>query len=392
MKILMIAPTPFFADRGCHIRILGEVRALQAHGHEVMLTTYHIGKDVENLNITRIINIPWYKKLEAGSSWHKLYLDILLLITSLRVYGKEKPDIIHGHLHEGALIGKLVSVMLSLGNTPVIFDVQGSLTKELQTYGFFKNFRPLKIFFQLVEKLICNLPNYLVCSSPSNLRFITNRMKVPEKRAMSVLDGLFPDYFLCKGNGDLKKQFNIPTQKKVVIYTGSLMQSKGIEYLLDAIPIIAKKYTNVFFLIVGYPVEQSKNRVNALEMQELVKFTGKVEYFQLPKYLTIADVAVEPKVDEAGEGSGKIINYMGAGLPVVCFDSLNNRRFLGENGLYAITGSSEDLANKVVEFLKNSVLAKTIGEANQKKVNEEFSWHANGQKLSNVYLKASGLV
>jgi glycosyltransferase involved in cell wall biosynthesis len=317
---------------------------------------------------------------------------VFLLIISIRVCIKEKPDIIHGHLHEGALIGKLVSVILSWGKIPVIFDVQGSLTQELETYGFFKNIKPLKKLFKMIEKLICKLPNYFVCSSPSNLNFIKDRMKVPEKKIVSVIDGIFPDFFPFNGNGDLKKQFNIPEQKKIVIYTGSLMQSKGIEHLFAAIPIIAKKYANVYFLIVGYPVEQSINRVKDLKIESLVTFTGKVEYFQLPKYLTLADVAVEPKVDEAGEGSGKIMNYMGAGLPVVCFDTINNRLFLGENGFYARAGNAEDLAHQVVEFLQDASLAKTIGEENQKRANEEFSWYANGQKLSEVYMEARNLV
>lgn len=43
MKILGIAPTPFFADRGCYMRILGEIQALQRWGHEVPLVTYHPG-------------------------------------------------------------------------------------------------------------------------------------------------------------------------------------------------------------------------------------------------------------------------------------------------------------------------------------------------------------
>ena len=47
-----------------------------------------------------------------------------------------------------------------------------------------------------------------------------------------------------------------------------------------------------------------------------------MDFFELPRYLSMADVAVDPKIDEAGEGSGKIFNYMGAGLPVVCFNTI----------------------------------------------------------------------
>ena len=78
LKILMIAPTPYFSDRGCHVRIYEEARALRAIGHDVRIVTYHIGRDMEDISTERIVKIPWYKKLSAGPSWHKLYLDLLL--------------------------------------------------------------------------------------------------------------------------------------------------------------------------------------------------------------------------------------------------------------------------------------------------------------------------
>jgi hypothetical protein len=43
LKILMIAPTPFFADRGCHVKILEELKSLTKRGIKVTLVTYHIG-------------------------------------------------------------------------------------------------------------------------------------------------------------------------------------------------------------------------------------------------------------------------------------------------------------------------------------------------------------
>lgn len=388
MKILHIAPTPFFADRGCHVRILGEIRALQAQGHEITLVTYHNGRDVENLRIRRIINVPWYTKLEAGSSWHKFYLDLLLLVTAIRTYLEERPEIIHGHLHEGALIGKLVSLFLSGGKTPVIFDVQGSLTGELETYGFFRRFRLLKIFFHWLEKMICRLPDFFVCSSNSNSQFIKSKMNVPEHKVYPISDGIYPDFFTGKENRTFKKQLGIPNAKKIIIYTGSLIQSKGIDYFLDAIPMIVEKYSAAHFLIVGYPMEHSKKRVKDLNVEEFVYFAGKVDYFHLPKYLALADVAVDPKVDEGSEGSGKIINYMGAGLPVVCFNTLNNRAILQENGFFAKPTNSEDLANKIVEALKNEAVTQAIGKENLKKANENFSWAKCGKKLSQIYISA----
>ena len=115
--------------------VLGEADEIRAKGHDVIIVTYHLGRDVKNHKILRILNIPWYKKTEAGGSWHKLYLDILIFFRCLHAYRVYRPDLIHGHLHEGALIGWFVSMCCSAGKTPVIFDVQGSLSGELESYG-----------------------------------------------------------------------------------------------------------------------------------------------------------------------------------------------------------------------------------------------------------------
>ena len=128
-KVLMIAPTPFFADRGCHMQIYEEIKAIKKLNCDVVLCTYHLGRDVSGVEIYRSLKIPWYTKLSAGPSFHKIYIDILLFLTSLKVAFKFKPDLIHGHLHEGAAIGWLIKLLI---RKPLLFDLQDSLSKELK--------------------------------------------------------------------------------------------------------------------------------------------------------------------------------------------------------------------------------------------------------------------
>ena len=78
LRVLSLAPTSFFNDYGCHVRILEEARALQALGHEVTVVTYHKGKDVPGLPIVRTAPTPWRSEYEVGSSRHKFVFDVLL--------------------------------------------------------------------------------------------------------------------------------------------------------------------------------------------------------------------------------------------------------------------------------------------------------------------------
>ena len=101
LRILMIAPTSFFSDYGGHIRILEETRVLQEFGHQVTIVTYYKGSDLPGLDIRRTAPLPWRTDYEVGSSRHKLAFDGLLAAQSLLESLKIRPDVIHGHMHEG---------------------------------------------------------------------------------------------------------------------------------------------------------------------------------------------------------------------------------------------------------------------------------------------------
>src|SRR3989344_8633007 len=111
MRILVIAPTPFFSDRGGHVRILEELKAVKALGHKSVVFTYHLGNDVPGFEVRRTLRIPWYTKREAGTSYHKLYLDILLFWKVLIALWREDWDLIHAHLHEGAFIAGIARML-----------------------------------------------------------------------------------------------------------------------------------------------------------------------------------------------------------------------------------------------------------------------------------------
>ena len=374
-KILNIVPTPFFADRGCHMRILGEMKALANYGYQNIIVTYHNGRDLEGLDIRRIINIPWYRKLEAGPSIHKFYMDILLFFKAAAVYFKEKPAIIYGHLHEGAFVGGLIKYLLTFGREPLVFDVQGSLTSELDTFNWIKGRKPVRWFFHTLEKFICRMPDFFICSSVSNGDIIKNRFHINPDKVRVVIDGVHTDFFSTPPKKGFKEELGIPEDAPLIIFTGALLAAKGIWNLVSAIPLVLKKRKDVHFLIVGYPVEETAVKVRELGVGENVHLTGMVDYFDLPDYLLVSDIAVEPKVDKAGEASGKVINYMGAGLPVVCFEGKNNRRFLGEGGIYAVDDKVENLAAQMIWAVENPDEAKRLGELNRKRVEEVFSWN-----------------
>jgi glycosyltransferase involved in cell wall biosynthesis len=382
-NILMIAPTPFFADRGCHKRIYEEARELQRRGNRVVVCTYHIGRDIEGIETERIINIPWYKKLEAGPSWHKFYLDLLLFFKCFGVSLREKPDIFHGHLHEGALIAKVLGWLF---RKPMVFDAQGSLTGEMQDHGFLGSKGIRYRFFRWLESLIYRVSDRMIISSNQAYDLLLKNFSINRDKARPIIDGVDIERFKPQHPAEgLREKWHLPPHKHIVIYIGLLTKYQGAEYLLESLKQLLKLRKDVHFLIIGFPLQPYKSLAEKEGLQEYMTFVGKIPYDELPKYLSMAEVAISPKISLT-EGNGKLYDYMAMGIPSVVFESGVNREILGGLGFYATMSNARAFAERVDRALKLQKEEKEkLKEKLRKRAEQLFSYHMRGKEIVEVY-------
>jgi glycosyltransferase involved in cell wall biosynthesis len=380
LRILMIAPTPYFSDRGCHVRIYEEARALMALGHQLRIVSYHLGRDLEPVPVERIIAIPWYQKREAGPSWHKLYLDLLLLIKAVTTAFSFRPHLIHGHLHEGALVGWLTAKLLRV---PLVFDYQGSLTGESLNHGFFKPNSVLQRLFKAIEGGINRLADLVVTSStPGREELLNNGLS--EKRVASFPDGVDTMVFRPMARNEARQQLGISNDLPLVVYLGLLNRYQGTDLLLEAAVILKERRCTFHLLLMGFPDEAYRIKAEQLKLAGFVTFTGRVDYGAAPLLLSAGDLAVSPKLS-ATEANGKLLNYMACGLPTVCFDSPVNRELLGEDGIYAEPGSAEDLARCIEQALLDHDDLRQRGKRLRLRAREEHSWKRRADELEASY-------
>ena len=342
-RILMLAPTPFFSDRGCHIRILNSYLRLKKEGNEITLITYPLGRNVLDIKPLRTINLPGYKKTSPGFSPYKPFLDFLLLIKTKIQLIKGDYDYIYAHLYEGALAGILLRPFF---RKKVIFDSQDSLTEDLISHKTIKRNSYLYKLLLKAEKFIANHSDSIIVSSSNLKEFMINELGV--KKEIKVIPD-FPDSSLF--NSKVKPvKLPLPKNKIIVVYLGGLQIYKGIDHLLNAIPYTEKKF---HFLIMGYPVEEAKELAKKLKIEDRITLTGKILYEEAPSYLKLGDLAVSPKTMESGETNGKLYNYKAMNLRVVCWDTKENRAIMGKQGIYAKEGNIEDFARKINSFGKH---------------------------------------
>lgn len=389
LRVLSIAPTSFFADYGCHVRILQQTLALQDRGHQVQVLTYPTGWDVPGVEASRARGWPGLREVQIGPRPAKIPLDAALLAHSLAFARRWRPDVICGYLHEGALIGWLTSRVLRV---PLAFDFQGSLVGELAGHGWLKRRGAAYGFFRRLERWIHGLPDVIMCSSQHAVDWLKREGHSRSVRALPdcVDTALFdPSRFSETSRASLRARLGIPDGRAVVVYLGLLGEHQGISLLLRAAGRLSESAPDIHFLVMGYPsVETYRKMAAEMGLGDRVTFTGKVRYEEAPFYLFLGDVAAAPKVSDS-EGHGKLLNYMAMQLPTVAFDAPVSREYLGEQGRYATFGDAESLAQHLAELVFSEDRA-SVGEALRRRVEAYFSCETMGASVEAALLPLVG--
>lgn len=387
-RILMIAPTSFFLDYGCHVRILEETQALLAQGVQVRVATYYLGRDWPGLDIVRSAPTPWRADYEVGSSRHKIAFDALLSLRALQEALRWRPHLIHGHLHEGALIGWMLARLLRV---PLVFDFQGSMTAEMLDHGFIQPDTVTHYWWKRLEERIDRMADLIVTSTVHSAELL-NRVFQREQNVYPLPDSVNLEYFCpdCLLPAERARQraaLGIPPERQVVVYLGLLADYQGVPQMLEAAARLRSRDYPVTFLVMGFPgVDKYRRQAADLGLTPAdVVFTGKIPYEEAPAYLALGDIAIAPKLS-ATEGSGKILNYMAMALPVVAYDTPVSREYMGGLGVYARPmGDAQALAESVAFLLRNPVAARELGERLRERAGRHFSWQRTGRRLIQLY-------
>jgi glycosyltransferase involved in cell wall biosynthesis len=388
-NVLMLAPTMFFADYGAHVRILEEATSLRDLGHRVTILAYPNGRDIAGLHVERCWGVPFNYRIIVGSSRHKFYLDAMLGLKGLQAMPAVRPDLIHAHLHEGALIGTVLS---RLWRVPLVFDFQGSLTCEMIDHRFLVPDGAAHRFFRWLEERIDRFPDAVITSSYNAAQLLENEFGRTKGEVHTIADCVNPDTFrpdtvTAEERAALRAQFGIPADAQVVVYLGILQDYQGIPHLIRAAKAVLERYPDTYFLIMGFP---NQDRYAALAAEvgvaHRVLLPGRVPHEETPRHLALGDIAAAPKLS-ATEGAAKLLYYMSTALPIVAFDTPVSREYLGDLGLCAEPGSVEGLADNILSLLADPHAANKRGQALRKRVLDRYTWTQGGQRITEIYQK-----
>lgn len=382
LRILMLAPTPYFTDCGSHVRIYEEAKALTRLGHNVRIVTYSLGRDLPGVENVRIRQTPKSEKISVGPSWQKSYLDLLMLFKAKKLARAYRPHLIHAHMHSGAKIGGRLKKRLGI---PLLFDYHGSMTGEMIDNGFVREGSLLHRFFLREERRINNgSADFIITRSAPMARDLVDRWGVPRNLVASLKDGVDTNMFRLYSTDEVRTKLRLPNNVPLVVYLGMLNRNKGIDTLLSTIVQLKSKGSPIRFLIMGYPEEEYRSRAADLGIERMIIFSGKVDYTKAPFFLSAGDIAVSPTCYPL-EPNSKLLGYMACGLPTLAFDTPVNRELLGDAGVYAGYDDSSDLAEKLTWLMGNIDERRRLGQLVRERSVQMHSWDNRAKVLDEIY-------
>jgi glycosyltransferase involved in cell wall biosynthesis len=393
VKILVLAPHPFFQARGTPLAVKRVLEFLSARGHQVDVLTYHEGEDVQiaNCRIHRIGHLPWIRNIRAGFSGKKVISDLFMLAKCWRMVRKNRYDLIHA-VEESAFIA---AVMQSLTGVPYVYDMDSSLAEQMvDAYPVLHfAFPALRRCEALAVRR--SLGVLTVCAALEDVAHGHS----PDKLVGRVEDTtlLAPGGKSANGQGaETPLPPGVGSQSLVAMYVGNLEHYQGIGLLLDGFRHTVARIPNAHLVIVGgleQDIERYRRRAQQLGVLAQVHFLGPRPVASLNGLLRRADVLVSPRLKGLNTPM-KIYSYLDSGTAVLATRLRSHTQVVDDRTAYLVAPEAKALGDGLAHLLSDPGLRARLASQAKAFVQEEFTPEAAHRKLSSFYSmmesKASG--
>ncbi|HJR64554.1 MAG TPA: glycosyltransferase family 4 protein [Gemmatimonadaceae bacterium] len=377
-RVLVVAPQPFYEDRGTPIAVRQLIQALGHIGYGVDLVTYPIGKtiDIPGLNYYRTSNLLGIKSVPIGFSLRKLALDITLTATLVSRLRSRRYAFIHA-VEEAAFpavaMGRLFGV-------PVVYDMQSSLPEQMLRHPMLRH-GLVPAFMRGCERWLLRRADVIIASTglAERVSRIAPNARVREWRFSSPVSSVPPDEVLAT-----RRSLDIPDGAPVVMYSGTFEQYQGLDLLLDALPRVLKRVDNTVLVLVGAQGAEGKTvkeRAAALRLNGSLRIVDRQPRDRIPQYLAMADVLVSPRM-YGGNLPLKIFDYLAAGRPIVATDIPTHRTLLDDSLAVLVRPREKELAGALVEVLTDRDHAARLAESARHFALQHLGWMAFVQAVS----------
>ncbi len=378
-RLLVVAPQPFYQDRGTPIAMRQVLQALSELGHRVDLLTYPVGADVDypGLRIFRAGNPLSFRTVPIGLSARKLLLDVSL-VTALRArLARERYAAIHA-VEEAAFPAVLLGRRHGI---PVLYDMQSSLPEQLSRLPGLRR-GPARRLLERAERWLLRRSTLVVTSAglASRVRAATPRVPVREWHFPSTHDRADRSSIEA-----LRTRLGIDPASPVVLYSGTFEAYQGLPELIGAIPAVRACYPRAVFVFVG---ADGSSEVLApaepLVSAGALRIVARQPRDAMPAFLGLADVLVSPRAF-GGNLPLKIFDYLAADRPIVATDIPTHRSVLSEDRAVLVPPRTDALAEGIISLLDDPARARRLAAAGRHYATTHLGWVRFRDSVGSLY-------
>ena len=375
MRILMIAPEPFFEPRGTPFSEFHRIRALTQLGHQVDLVTYPFGQNVTmpGLRVFRSLRPLFLRRVKIGPSWAKIPLDLLLTLTAVRRALDGRYDAVHSH-EEGGLIGVALAALLRV---PHLYDMHSSLPQQLTNFAYTGSPLVRRVFLA-IERVMIRRSRVVVVICPA----LEETVRAIDPGAQVVLIENAP------GSGDadaaphdaqaVRARFNLDQSTPVILYTGTFEKYQGLALLFEAMAVVRHVQPQARLLLAGgtrQQVEAAQAQARTAGIEDETIFAGERPAEEIPAYLLAADVLVSPR-SRGTNTPLKIYQYLRSGKPIVATRLLTHTQVLNDDTAILTGTSPQEFAEGIVKAIANPTMSAELGRRARQLADSKYSYEA----------------
>jgi glycosyltransferase involved in cell wall biosynthesis len=354
MKLLVVAPHPFFTPRGTPFSVYYRTLVTAEQGAQIDLLTYGPGQDVDipGVRIVRIPRLRWLEPVPIGPSWQKLLLDVPMILWTIGLLLRHRYRVVHAH-EESVFWCRFLKPLFRFR---LIYDMHSSLPQQLENFKFTTS-RLLIGTFKALEDSCLRAASAVITICP-DLRDYVLKSGVDPDRHLLIENSIFDDVRVRKtgatGPADAPHQpVSFGPGHPVILYAGTFEAYQGIEIVVEAFARAVQRVPEARLLLVGGTDEQVKKiraLADALGLGDRCVLTGRVPKTAAIAYTQSAQVLVSPRIHGTNTPL-KIYEQLASGKPLVATRIWSHTQVLDDTVCYLADPTAESFAAGLVAAL-----------------------------------------
>jgi glycosyltransferase involved in cell wall biosynthesis len=379
MKILFLAPQPFYTERGTPIAVRLAVSSLCRAGHRVDLLTYPEGEDIAipGMRLFRAGRPPGVRKIPIGFSVRKLLCDLWLMFAAFRMLRGGHYDVVHA-VEESVFIALLARLFWRF---KLVYDMDSLMADQIAEK--WPKIEPLLPFMRWFEHQAMQRSDLVLAVCP----LIAERARRCQEAERVHLT---PDVAFSPDTAETLEVENLrshcPQPGPMALYVGNLEPYQGIGLLLQAMAAMEPAQRCNLLVIGGTDasVQDYVVKTKAAGLEDWVRFLGQRPLGALPAYLEQADILCSPRLKGVNTPM-KIYSYMLAGRAILATDIASHSQVLDTTCAMLTAPRPASMAEGWLRLLASQQLRSELGMTAAHRAGTLYCEQAFDQRLKNAY-------